>query len=666
MALTFPKIDDRNFQDIVDEAKKRIPHYCKEWTDHNLSDPGVTLIELFAWMTDIILYRMSQVPDLHYIKMMELLGIKLKEPVPATVPVTFWLSQPQPTPITIPANTAVASTQTETEGSIVFTTNQELHVDLPKLSTIQSRVTSSDGKKRYRKHNLRGLEAGLEGLDVFSRVPQTDDAIYFGFDNDLSYHVVGFEMDFDPAGGAGIDPTLPPYVWEASSGRDDQRWNSCDVEFDTTKGMNKNGRIQIHIPKMGKYRIKDQENYLIRARIKEISSADQQEGMQAYQTTPIIRRIKVNTWGGTVPATHAQIIFTEFLGQSDGSPGQRFSLKFSPVLTRQTDERLTVQVNGEPTQTWIEVENFSTSGSKDRHYTLDCITGEIRFGPAVRQSDGTIKLFGEVPSRGANLVFEKYRYGGGQEGNVQPRVLNTLKTAIPFISRVSNREAAWGGLDAETVESAKMRVPALLRSRERAVTADDFEHLALQALPADIGRVKCIEPRPSEAGRVTPGQVFVLIIPRIPNPDGIINPDQLKLDEEDVASLRGYLDQKRLLTVRLDVRPPAYYGVSVKVQCRAAPGENKSNVEAEILSRLYRFLNPLTGGADGKGWPFGRDLYVSDVYQCLQGIPDVQFVRNLEIFPAQPGGEPQGEAVESLEIVAHGVIASGVHSVEFI
>ena len=52
--LAAPILDDRQFQDLVDEAKKRIPQFCPEWTDHNVSDPGVTLIELFAWMTDLI------------------------------------------------------------------------------------------------------------------------------------------------------------------------------------------------------------------------------------------------------------------------------------------------------------------------------------------------------------------------------------------------------------------------------------------------------------------------------------------------------------------------------------------------------------------------------------------------------------------------------------
>ena len=152
MALVVPKLDDRQFQDIVDEAKKRIPHYCKEWTDHNVSDPGVTFIELFAWMTDIILYRLNQVPDLHYIKFMEMFGITLKEPFPASVPVTFWLSAPQTTTVLIPKGTEVASTQTETEKSIIFTTDD----DLPRLSSrIEIDRLSSDNTECSKKSNAR-------------------------------------------------------------------------------------------------------------------------------------------------------------------------------------------------------------------------------------------------------------------------------------------------------------------------------------------------------------------------------------------------------------------------------------------------------------------------------------------------------------------------------
>ncbi|HUF39608.1 MAG TPA: putative baseplate assembly protein [Anaerolineales bacterium] len=668
MTLPIPVLDDRKFQDLVDEAKKRIPHYCKEWTDHNVSDPGVTLIELFAWMTDILLYRLNRVPDLHYVRMMEMLGITLAEPAPARVPITFWLSKPQPVSVTIPAATEVATTQTETQASIVFTTEQDLTIHPPALDAIINRVANPEeaGRKHYAAQNVRRLDAGFEGFEAFSSVPQVDDAIYFGFENDLSDHVVGFDLDCDPAGGAGIDPTLPPLVWEASTGDADERWAECEIETDTTRGLNGAGRITLHVPEMGAARIGKADGYWLRVRVREISEAEKETGMRPYRVSPRIRRARAASWGGRTPAIHARLIVREFVGRSDGSPGQRFSLMRTPVLERGEGETLTVQVEGEPPQTWTEVRDFSGSGSQDRHFTLDGVTGELRFGPAVRQPDGTIKLYSAVPPRGANLVFDRYRTGGGQDGNVERGVVNTLKTAIPFVGRVGNRSPAWGGLDTESLEAAKARVPGLLNAHERAVTEADFEFLARRALPAAIGRVKCLQPRPSEAGRVDPGQVFVLVIPRVPNAEGRIEAAHLEPEEADMAMLRDFLNERRLLTTRLDIRVPAYTWVAARVRLRAAPGADPAAVEREVLGRLYKYLNPLTGGAKGKGWPFGRDLFASDVYQCLQGVPDVQFIRGLEIFLSQADGGPTTDPVETVELLAHGVIASGKHEVEFV
>lgn len=667
MALIAPKLDDRHFQDIVDEAKKRIPHYSKEWTDHNVSDPGVTMIELFAWMTDIILYRLNRVPDRHYIKFMDMLGIRLREPEPAEVPVTFWLSAPQPTRVVIPAGTEVASTQTETERSIVFTTDENFAMDAPQLANITTRVAATDGKtKVFQPQNLRRIIAGFDGYEAFSSFPQIDDAMYFGFENDLSYHILGFEFETDPAGGAGIDPSLPPYVWEASTGQPDASWEMCAIDIDTTKGLNVPGRIHIHVPQMGKWTENKETYYWIRVRVRPITAVEQREGMRPYKSSPRIRKVDVQTWGGTIVTTHSQQLDNEFLGQSDGSAGQRYQLQVTPILARRPNETLVVRVPNGTEQEWKEVADFGDSTGTDRHFTLDSITGELRLGPAIRQPDGSMKMYSDIPPRGATLFFRRYRFGGGQEGNVQTGVLNTLKTAIPFIARVQNLQPAWGGLDAESLEAAMIRTPSILRSRNRAVTEADFEFLAREALPATIGRVKCLQPRPSEAGRVAPGQVYVLVIPRVPNPAGFLSPSQLELDNEEIRKLTTYLDERRLLTTRLDTRAPAYRWVAVRVQLRPTPGADTAVLEAEVLSRLYRFLNPLKGGADGNGWPFGRDLFESDVYQSLQGTPNAMFIREVELFITTPGGSPQGNPVETVEVVAHGVIASGKHEVKFI
>ena len=67
-------LDDRTFQDLVSEARTRIALSCPEWTEHNVSDPGITLIELFAWMTELTIYRLNRVPDKLHVVLLELLG----------------------------------------------------------------------------------------------------------------------------------------------------------------------------------------------------------------------------------------------------------------------------------------------------------------------------------------------------------------------------------------------------------------------------------------------------------------------------------------------------------------------------------------------------------------------------------------------------------------
>ena len=94
MALQAPDLDDRRFQHLVDDAKRMVMARCPAWTDHNVSDPGVTLIETFAYMTDLLLYRLNRVPDRLYIKFLELIGLQLFPATSARTGVTFCLSSP--------------------------------------------------------------------------------------------------------------------------------------------------------------------------------------------------------------------------------------------------------------------------------------------------------------------------------------------------------------------------------------------------------------------------------------------------------------------------------------------------------------------------------------------------------------------------------------------
>ena len=144
MSLPTPNLDDLRFQrDLVDEARRRIIRYCPEWTDYNLSDPGITLIELFAWMTEQLTYRLNRVPDKNYIKFLELLGLQLQPASSARVELTFRLSTPFPisaedtTVAVVPQGVEVATRATDEEREIIFTTDERLAILPPKLTQLR-------------------------------------------------------------------------------------------------------------------------------------------------------------------------------------------------------------------------------------------------------------------------------------------------------------------------------------------------------------------------------------------------------------------------------------------------------------------------------------------------------------------------------------------------
>lgn len=681
MPLVAPNLDNRKFQDIVDEAKKRIPFYLEEWTDHNVSDPGVTMIELFAWMNEALIYRLNRVPERHYVQFMNLLGITLEEPKPARAPVSFWLSTPlsntpegeTPATVSIPANTQVATLQTEVIESVVFSSEAEFIIQAPEFDTIYQ--LNQNGDEGPNEIVARFVERGVSEFPAFSQRPQPDDAVVFGFKNDLSHHILGFQIDCVPKEGTNIDPTKPPYVWEAL--QDDNKWVGCDIDIDETKGLNAPGQIRIHLPKMhlaarpGKKQTTKggPKRYWVRLRLRALDERDAKQGITPYNKTPRLKQIQPFTVGGTTMATHAEQVEKEILGTSDGLAGQRFQLQAAPILGRERSrgETLYVEVPNdeeEPLQIWKEVPSFSESGFRERHFTLDSLTGELQLGPAIPEPDGTIKQYGAIPPRGARLYFRRYRHGGGNKGNVDAGAIETLKTSLPYVSRVRNRAMAKGGLDAERLDSARLRTQHLLRSRDRAVTEADFEFLAKACLKDRIERVKCLQPRPSEAGRVAAGEVYVLVIPKVDRPARLLQPRELRLDEADRTEILRHLNERRLLTTRLDVRVPAYVPAMVEVSVGIAPEGDETAVRTEILNRLYKFLNPLVGWHDETGWPFGRNLFVSDIYPCLQGIPNVQFIRDIQLFESSRGS--QRRQTNEIEVLTHGMIVSGQHQVRFV
>src|SRR5215208_3816139 len=174
MSLPVPNLDDRRFQELVDDAKRIVQQKCPEWTDHNVSDPGVTMIEVFAWMTDQLLYRLNRVPDRNYVRFLDLIGVRLFPPTAARADVTFWLSAPRPDVLTVPAGTEVSTERADREDAVVFATERDLAI--PSCSLV--RVASTIEAETIRSH-AGVLESGTSFF-CFDKKPKPGDALLLG------------------------------------------------------------------------------------------------------------------------------------------------------------------------------------------------------------------------------------------------------------------------------------------------------------------------------------------------------------------------------------------------------------------------------------------------------------------------------------------------------
>lgn len=653
MALPAPNLDDRKFQDLVREARSLIPRYCPEWTDHNLSDPGITLIELFSWMVDILLYRLNKVPDKNYIKFMELIGIRLEPPKPAQADVLFRLSAPQPQAVVIPRGTEVATVRTETREAVIFTTEDDLTVTPPDLAYA---FTSPDGAEF--EDCMSALNRPDQRVSIFQESPAEGNALYLGFAGDISAHTLALSMA-STIEGIGVDPTDPPLVWEFRDEEHD-RWSELRLEKDTTGGLNTDGQVILHVPySCTLTELNGQAAFWIRCR-----AVAPREDQRPYTRSPQVTSLKVESIGGTTPVSHAARFTGEVLGRSDGSPGQTFTLLNIPVLTRKPEETIMVEtaVPGEY-EPWQEVPNFSRSGPDDKHFTCDSVSGEVQFGPAVKQPSGEEWQYGMIPPLGREIIFGAYRSGGGVVGNVGPGTITVLKSSIPYVAWVANLQAAGGGTDAETIENAKIRAPRVLRSRTRAVAADDFEYLALEASP-EVARARCIAAGAGGDGSGGPaGLVRLLLVPRVSRVDQPVPAEELELTRQVREQVQAYLDERKLLGTQLEITTARYAPVSVQARIKGKAGTDARRAASEVEKRLYRYINPVCGGSDGKGWPFGRGISITEVYAAIQGVMDFDYIEDVKLYTVDPETGERTDAGTVVNVPFDSLLCSHKHEI---
>jgi len=509
MALTLPQLDDRRFSDLVSELRSLIPRYDRTWTNHNPADPGMTLVELLAWLAEMVLYRLNRIEDRTYRTFLELLGVQPSAP---RTTVTFELRVPQ--------------------------------------ASLAAGFVIAQGTKTAARDKDTGEEILFETL---AAVP------------------------------------LSQGRWDAD------------------------------------------------------------------------RKV----WVFKAPAVNTIAVEDEFLGFGTHTPRQGLQLKSTPIFLDRENERYpgnpVVHVDdGVSVTPWEYHRDLLDSGSSDARFTVEHLANVVRFG-----DDGHAAM----PPEGAK-IFCSYRKLGGRRGNVKANSITQLKEPIPGIADISlvtvfNEYPVEGGVDGETLDDLLTRGLRLMTERSRAVSQEDFEALAKQAAPDKVARAKAVFDRNLETtgAPAAEAHVSVMVLPAA----GYLWPEEQSLEgqpDADALLLRhvcsdlsaavagtrannlyhdilAFLDQRRLITTMLHVVKPSFTPLTLRMTVQAQPGVNAATFPEVIRKKIGRFLDPYAGWLDGKGWPFGRKVYRSELYQQIEGIEGVDHVETLLI-----NGDAAGFAVD--------------------
>ena len=642
MSVPAPQLDTRTYQDIVDEALARIPVHNPEWTNFNQSDPGVTLLELFAFMTESLLFRANQIPERNRRKFLDLLGVPLAPASSARGIVVLANEKGPPDTVTLNGGIEVRA------GSVPFRTDAGLDV-LPVegrayvkqrvqkpapeiLAYYESLYASYTGAhpavEDVKLYETTQLDTqGSSGAALASTV---DGSLWVALllrkgDTDATHareQLAGKTLNLglvpvidDPnaklaPGGsstappAQLDyqlPALPPDALlpsDPSKRVAQYRSLAAAGVADPLAGP---AVVQVTLPATpDELRLWENLDPL-EAGVGEFPPALDDAELSARVVTWLRVKAPAGTqlallWAGINAITVSQRshVSGEILPNGTGEPDQSVRLARTPAIRGS----VVVTVDGEA---WQETDDLLTAGpevpladprdppgspapptASATVFVLDPASGVVTFGDGAR---------GKRPPAGSTLRAD-YDFGAGSAGNVGAAQI-TSAPGLPAGITVNNPVRTWGGAEAESVPEAEKQASRYLQHRDRLVAADDFESIVWRTPGADLGRVDVLpafspELAPSRAGDAA-GAVTVLVVPKsdAAHPDAP-EPDQILLD-----AICDWLDPRRLVTTEVFLRGPTYVDISLSVGFEAEPGASVATVRDAVAAELRRFLAPV-------------------------------------------------------------------------
>jgi hypothetical protein len=732
MFLPLPKLDDRRWAELVEDGRALIPLYAPEWTDHNISDPGITFTELFAWIAEMQGFELDRIPGRHRRKFLSLIGVAPTPPAAARTVLQFGLP-PGAQPVHIP-DTFECEGHDASDSTTRVRTLRPLDVLPLRLERITSSLFTGN-------RDLTGRWRRSEAFAPFGEDPRPGAAlvlelssnppaniplsIFVSCAGDRRNHAERARIEHaealrrsrcrTPCSLVACDPSTDDEpekrplllhhsvrtVWEVRVGPGS--WLRLDAGaaevVDETCALTLDGRVQTVVSdKLSRRLAAAGDRFVVRCRFVE-GAYDASpllldlavNGVEAEQAVPaagvwIFARgaevalpkpgdeirlgleldengevSKLDASDESAPsvlvlAAHEQTpsagatleLEAELLGRSDGSPEQAVLLREPPVQAASFRLWTLVPAGaGTASRRWRLRPDLDASGPADPHAVLDAQLGTITFG------DGE---HGLVPPAGAAIVAV-YRTTRAHDGNLGARAVDAIVesphngTLPPDAVTVTNPVPLTGGAAGETLENAEGRAVELVEARTRAITAADFERLALETPGVRLARVSarpnlhpgfpCVE---------AVGVVTVIVVPYLPA-------DRPAPSHGVRRVIAAYLAAHRLVGTRVEVTGPEYTTISVRASISPTRVASRRELAARVARALDAFLHPLHGGPDGNGWPFGRDVVRSEILQVIDGVPGVDHVLNLELV------DLHGVSCGNVCVGPLGLVAAGRHEI---
>jgi predicted phage baseplate assembly protein len=670
MPLLPPALDDRSFDDLVQDLLTSIPAHTPEWKAPQPGDPGRTLLELVAWLGDALLYRANLVPEKQRLTFLTLLGMKLK-PASAAHGIVALSGDPKNTSVVslapasaingpVPFETLAGLDLLQVEGQVFrktpLTPDQTAEA-LPLLSGLRSLYKLGVTPTGYYTQQVFGNDlADPKGVDL--AVDTLDRSLWIAL---LAPKPEAIGTVIDAIGGTGavqrilnvgFVPVLEspdPFAdvgpraavqekWylslkPASDGK--PRFDELKVFEDTTQGLTRTGVIRLGLPQTSDIGaipndVRQDAQAGVGAKPPRIDDIDTQQRLVTWVRLQVTTDVRVSWLGVNAVEIDQRITQSPMvLGVSDGNANQQFALPVTQIDPGSF--KLEVDMPGIGPQLWQMVDDLSVLSGTVPAYTLDPEAGMVAFGDNLR---------GMIPPVGRRIRVRAMRSGGGSLGNLPPGKLSAIQakdqSGQPITQKITVKQpiATTGGEDSESLDAAQRRIPAWLRHRDRAVTVSDYRSLAEEIPGASIARVEVLPLfKPQTRTDGVPGVVSVMVIP---DKDGF-QPPCPRADQPLLQTTFSYLNPRKPVAAELYVIGTEYVGMGLSIAVEVLAGFDLRVTEQKVEDALRRYLWPLEpGGAQQTGWPLARMVRSLELEVIASQVEGVVEVNGIQLFTLQP------------------------------